>query len=1242
MKCSLKILFFLNLLPAAILFAQDETVPGLRPYEQAQFYVRISADEVAILTGAQIDGLRRDAEDVRVLKRKYSLEEFAALAHAKATKSSQTLANEFLRMRLSDDGNFQMQQTTDGRYLIYPGFTSAFSIKVDNHKYCNRSTDRESPTILTVAQPLTVNGTVASIQYSTAENVDIIQRFILEGKACRFEVEARNRDSVSHNVQVRYQFDTQIHENDGAPLYAQPVGTRVKETEVAPLTFSQWQSWLDPVQDPGDLYGIGTIIAVPTRVVFAWWPEASDSAWDYTPNPNQLFYTEGYVSSPKSDSCVLYYMTLGVIAPSASSTVSSAYGAGTAQANSRNRLVEALRGLADAIKGYQNACAIVGGDAFAKTAITARRDENLKDVAQDLAIDLLADGTMSRTAGKLFSKGVSDQFTRWLVKNIAKKAAIKGFSIGEKALVTWIKAPEVGGIDPEWDRDDPNYSRTSDYIKNFILTTLSAELAETDTILVETVAGIPDPLPEGYPLDETIAMLQHLRNEVLRLTPTIGRETEDVVHWAIPGLLDDETFGDYNPVLLGASSKVASGHKLYVTKLILGGLENIKLLRRVGCIGWQVGLGVVKIVAHVGSAATTGPGAVPLAAPIEGLFWGGVGVCSTAGLANSGIDVIGKNYAVFQLAVDIESIQSDIELALATFNAVADSVVAAQTLEGSLRMTVTDLEVDDLEVGWLDLFGNGQAMLRVANNDTTHAGYCRVFATISRKNILSGAYDDIVSTSTAGFQVQPSARLSIALPYEVPVGILLSDRYLVECNVITSSGYNYRSAFFRACNPAACWIDDQITRIGSGTLAQGQRASGNVTGAAAGGSTELSLNYPGSDFDLHVYDSQGRHVGMNYAVGNVEVGIPGASYSGPQSKPEVIRIPPASALGLRYEVIAVEASGSQDFEVFAAQETVRNATLVSMPRAIELDAQPGVNVTGLRLLEVGGQNEAALSAVTCSQLAGEHGTIEAESVAFVNVPERILPSSDASLGMTVTVGPSVPSGVYTGIVSITWNAGRLEIPVSASVLSQALLQEVTTNATTTFNSWTLDRASGALVATITITNSSGKSGLPGVPLEKVFWYAITESTNIRLATVTGQTNGMAYYDVTAQVEAQLPSVGNGDMRLDIGESVSFTVPIYTRDRSRPVGHVFGIWADPPFGGSVASSSEVPRLEVSRAAEGSIGLSWPATKSQFVLEEADSIGSSWREVSTPPVISGNKNTVTILVGSGTKFYRLRKN
>jgi hypothetical protein len=64
-----------------------------------------------------------------------------------------------------------------------------------------------------------------------------------------------------------------------------------------------------------------------------------------------------------------------------------------------------------------------------------------------------------------------------------------------------------------------------------------------------------------------------------------------------------------------------------------------------------------------------------------------------------------------------------------------------------------------------------------------------------------------------------------------------------------------------------------------------------------GGSLQIVLS---TKADLHLYDSEGRHVGIDYITGMVDLEIPGSSYSGPDTSPQVITI--TCPLGGGYEI----------------------------------------------------------------------------------------------------------------------------------------------------------------------------------------------------------------------------------------------------------------------------------------------------------------------------------------------------
>jgi len=52
----------------------------------------------------------------------------------------------------------------------------------------------------------------------------------------------------------------------------------------------------------------------------------------------------------------------------------------------------------------------------------------------------------------------------------------------------------------------------------------------------------------------------------------------------------------------------------------------------------------------------------------------------------------------------------------------------------------------------------------------------------------------------------------------------------------------------------------------------------------------FNLNWSGSDLDLHIFDSEGRHIGMNYTTGKVDLQIAGSTYIS-DSNSEQIKIP---------------------------------------------------------------------------------------------------------------------------------------------------------------------------------------------------------------------------------------------------------------------------------------------------------------------------------------------------------------
>jgi hypothetical protein len=446
-----------------------------------------------------------------------------------------------------------------------------------------------------------------------------------------------------------------------------------------------------------------------------------------------------------------------------------------------------------------------------------------------------------------------------------------------------------------------------------------------------------------------------------------------------------------------------------------------------------------------------------------------------------------------------------------------------------------------------------------------------------------------------------------------------------------------------------------------------------------------------SHADVHVYDTLGRHMGIKY--GNpptLEQNIPGATFvyrdssgnaqpfraSGviPSDWTQIVTLPLTAAGAYRIELTGtsdgpfdltilgsqngiVVSSNRYSGSVTTGQDLATTVTATAMEGALtllyeslkvlpvmtlspaEISVNPAtgtVQTVSFTIKETGGGETLHSVSIHCTDIVGTQGVIPAGTVTFTTN------NFDVPAGGTLTVTASfpIPAGLIgpqvSGSVIVESADGGTK---SIQVKLVPPFVDVTALSTVTFpgNSWTLDRASGAVLGTLMLQNNVGT---PKVLKDK-FWYVVPSGSNIRLAFPDGvDASGNPYVDITAAVTNALSTVGNGDQNLDPGETVMVPgIKFFTRDLSIPSGYVFAVWADPPAG----LAAELPRLDISRAASGVIALSWPVTQGQCVVEKADSATStSWRAIQVSPVVRGQVNTITLPVSAGANFYRLRRN
>jgi hypothetical protein len=630
--------------------------------------------------------------------------------------------------------------------------------------------------------------------------------------------------------------DTEVDDNDGAPLYTNDI-TYTAEVQFIPPVSNQWLSFRRPTDQ--SVEGVGTLdLTSTTEVIFVHWPRAFGNYWSYTADPNELFYTPGYTTSPQSDSAVLVYLDLGQISPQAQTARMTWYGVGSpSSGDARDQVCQAFTSLGTAVSAYQESAIDVFSQADVGFAQSIAENQDAKQTAIGFAEDLLADGTFSYAIGKMTQDSASET-ALWLetkeLPRLAESIATTG-------------APFIASLVYDWSAQ-PN--STTQYIQSYLKepSHFGNILQSTTTIPSKFCSSLPPQLPANFPTAAVVQELGELESNVWSLSPVSGQPAEEDVYWSLPGSCSLQPLQNLDPILLGVSSYAADDASSVSTDLSL--LSTATTYRRDGCMLWVGGGGVLKAIA---SATVAG------APPAEALYWGGTGICSALSEADTALTLFTDGYAYWRQFEDVKSLNSDM---LMTEDFLSDvSGAVAQTVSGntgcSTQVAPGNLSIPDVSSGWTGGYATATGTLSFGNSGST-TGVAR-----SELNIYGGPnYSQLVlrTADTQGDEsLAPNSSSQATFNFQIPAGnLLFTDHYYAEARVLGSSGTTTRDTTFRACYPTACFFNDLSQQVMSGAVSAGQSVEQTVVVASQAAKAEFVMGFGGSDLDLHIYDSSGR------------------------------------------------------------------------------------------------------------------------------------------------------------------------------------------------------------------------------------------------------------------------------------------------------------------------------------------------------------------------------------------------
>ncbi|HLA82344.1 MAG TPA: PKD domain-containing protein, partial [Thermoleophilia bacterium] len=457
-------------------------------------------------------------------------------------------------------------------------------------------------------------------------------------------------------------------------------------------------------------------------------------------------------------------------------------------------------------------------------------------------------------------------------------------------------------------------------------------------------------------------------------------------------------------------------------------------------IGVFVGFGVVKIAGLLSAV---------LAVPSEAVIWGGAATIATIpsilGTVAT-VDALTNRQAMTKISLDaVAQLANDLQARRTVFettgallvepppyleNLLQASGIGAVVREATLPSEILTVEVPDILLQEDQTVGQEIARVALANTGSTTI-HASAYANIV--TMLNGQMRTVTLAGAPPLEIAPGTEGIVEVPYGVSRSSLVNGSgYDMHLNVILSGGQGQLDVrgpmvhhFFAGTEEQLRVLrNQQFTVLAAGSLETGESYTAPVLFSLPSGTSRLVLSFPdASDHDLHLFDASGRHVGQNYRTGQVEIEIPGTSYSGSDAWPEWMEL--KNPGGEAYEVLVVarssRAGGSYSLSMLEAPEL--SAILDSSPQVEWHTVRaPGGSASGsfgLLVKEGSGSQQLTDLQVIPSDFTEESGAILPASEISIASPSELGAGASALVILRFTVGSEVPDGFYAGHVQIT-------------------------------------------------------------------------------------------------------------------------------------------------------------------------------------------------------------------------------
>jgi hypothetical protein len=988
------------------------------------------------------------------------------------TQATFNLSNEHLTLPMSSSGKIQLE-TAEGKPLLYPlNFTSRLSIRVGGEggtTYTNDEAGEDMSPYLTSESPEKLGPKESRTEWNLPE-VTVERNIVLNGESAGISLTVSNSDSEPHTVDIRYLLDYQVDVQDGAPIFVNGE-VYITEKKFDNPTFETYQTY-DQIPEP-ELVGVGSSGAQLDRQDLVYWPDASDTVYNYTPDPNKQFYTPGENSFPESDSAGLLYWELGQLVSGEEQTVATNYGVGEPEdGDSIDELESAVQEFKQSMtsllstnvqlraKAHAELYAEVGEEYadnlinyFAYEAGIIDSPDSIDDELFE-PLQAQTEGLYTPNAGTLYNffnemfaaaspdepidsiEGTFEAYFRGTADGQSHKLLVNGQTIDELESNFVEDFEEITGSSLTELQNDPPEEST--------ISSLIAIVEEKADIVSKRENELSTEIPEVIDASKNGEEVVTFGAQIQAAPTSAGSRSE--VGTQVGFTLSVISVGMF--VKLGGGTLIATGglYTLSSAPTVTAGVYNsvsgaIAYLQQ-SAVHWQLMSTWQSLAQPVSSVSAKGVAKSLISGELLEVLglspeeiiedYTGIEISVISGVEDAvalpievALEQAAEGYDNFGQSLDVIEVDAD---------PVDAGDIENQSVEGTATVTVENQS-------------NTPTIPRI-NPEQTAIRTAPVIGDLISSVPVSGTYvvpDEEIPEIPPGSQETIDLRFGMPTENNGPLGDFLG-LYKLRVSMYPLYGGSTDSAIDNFQFVGLDLPDLDVNTLLSGQIGSGGVDSGTTSVQQGTDRAAFDMSYGVGNLDLHLYDDQNNHVGRNYQTGEYEVEIPGATTAGPDSSGDS-----------NESIILDQPSGQYETEVVAV-ETGGDETTYSTDEAITPDLDPMVNVlpgvvdiyiradianTGDRTLIIKERTDTGQLTdvtVTPSTLTADTtaDTIPASNIEISENDFQVSPGGEKQLTLSLSIPDDIAVGTYTGPLTVTSEEDTTENLLRVSIVNELL------------------------------------------------------------------------------------------------------------------------------------------------------------------------------------------------------------